>query len=113
MLKEARAHLTAGLRHSAAGLESAGMVELTDAQAHQISTVREFADEATRWHYGSRPYAGGWLLQLSAGPGTLYRIGIHRHLGDLEAALVHVARMDAGQGHGALTGFCGHCCRRC
>ncbi|AIS02575.1 transcriptional regulator [Streptomyces glaucescens] len=103
LLKEARAHLTAGPRPSAAELDAAGMVELTAAytaaQAHQTSTARDFADEAdqTALRLARRPHAGGRPLQLSAGQCTLYRIGIHRHLGDLDTALAHAARLDAGQ----------------
>jgi hypothetical protein len=33
-------------------------------------------------------------LQLSAGQCALYRIGIHRHLGDVDTALAHAARLD-------------------
>ncbi|MFF6829970.1 transcriptional regulator [Streptomyces longwoodensis] len=103
LLEEARAHLTAGPRPSAAALDAVGMAALTAAytaaQARQPSAARQFADEAdqTARRLARHRNAGGRPLTLSAGQCTLYRIGIHRLLGDVDTALAHAARLDAGQ----------------
>lgn len=76
------------------------MVELTAAytaaQAHQAALARDFADAAdeTARRLASRPYDDGRRPLLSDGQCTLYRIGIHRHLGDVDTALAHAARLD-------------------
>jgi hypothetical protein len=101
LLQEARAHLTAGSRPTAAELDAAGMAELTAAytaaQAHQPSAAREFADatDQTALRLARHRDTGRRPLTLSAGQRTLYRIGIHRHLGDVDTALAHAARLDA------------------
>ncbi|WP_216590257.1 hypothetical protein [Streptomyces brasiliscabiei] len=100
LLQEARAHLTTGSRPTAAEQDAAGMVQLTAAytaaHAHQPSAAREFADAAD--HTVLRPArhrdTGHRPLTLSAGQCTLYRIGIHRHLGDVDTALAHAARLN-------------------
>ncbi|MFF7369802.1 transcriptional regulator [Streptomyces tricolor] len=101
LLEEARAHLTAGPRPTAAALDAAGMAALTAAytaaQAHQPSAAREFADEAdqTALRLARHRNADGRPLTLSAGQCTLYRIGIHRLLGDIDTALAHARRLEA------------------
>nr|AHE39230.1 Utative transcriptional regulator [Streptomyces sp. FR1] len=100
LLKEAHAHLTAVSRPSAAELDAAGMVALTAsytaAQAHRGAAARDFADEAedAALRLARHPHGGGRPSQLSAGQCALYRIGIHRHLGDVDTALAHAARLD-------------------
>ncbi|EGX56748.1 MULTISPECIES: hypothetical protein [Streptomyces] len=100
LLKEARAHLTAVSRPSAAELDATGMVALTAAytaaQAHLGASARDFADEAedTALRLARHPHADGRPSQLSAGQCALYRIGIHRRLGDVDTALAHAARLD-------------------
>lgn len=101
LLKEARAHLTAVSRPSAAELDAAGMVALTAsytaAQAHLGAAARDFADEAEEMalRLARHPHGGGGRpSQLSAGQCALYRIGIHRRLGDVDTALAHAARLD-------------------
>lgn len=100
LLQEARDQLTASRRPSAAELDAVGMVELTAAytaaQAHQAALARDFADaaEETARRLARSPYDDGRQPLLSAGQCSLYRIGIHRHLGDVDTALAHAARLD-------------------
>ncbi|MEV4865501.1 transcriptional regulator [Streptomyces ossamyceticus] len=100
LLQDARDRLTAASRPSVAELDLAGMVELTAAytaaQAHHAALARDFADAAdeTAQRLARRPYDGGRRPLLSASQCTLYRIGIHRHLGDVDTALAHAARLD-------------------
>jgi hypothetical protein len=102
LLKEARARLMAVSRPSAAELDAAGMVALTAAytaaQAHLVAAARDFADEAedTALRLARSPHLVGRPWQLSAGQCALYRIGIHRHLGEVDTALAHAARLDTG-----------------
>ncbi|WP_232792163.1 transcriptional regulator, partial [Actinacidiphila yeochonensis] len=99
LLEEARAHLTAGSRPTTAGLEAAGMAALTAAytaaQAHRPATAYEFAAQAEEitHHLARRPDAAGPRRELTAVQCALYRIGIHRHLGDLDTALAHARRL--------------------
>ncbi|MFJ3182334.1 transcriptional regulator [Streptomyces sp. NPDC086796] len=99
LLEEARAHLTAGSRPTTAGLEAAGMAALTAAytaaQAHRRAAAHEFvaqAEEITH-RLARRPYAAGPRGELTEAQCALYRIGIHRHLGDLDTALAHARRL--------------------
>jgi hypothetical protein len=43
--------------------------------------------------WGSLPHTGARPRHLTVGQCLLYRIGIHRHLGDLGAALAHARRL--------------------
>ncbi|MDX3695030.1 transcriptional regulator [Streptomyces europaeiscabiei] len=99
LLEEARAHLTAGNRPAAAELEAAGMAALTAsytaAQAHRPSTARDFAAlaEESAHRLARHPYAAGRPRELTVGQCALYRIGIHRHLGDVDTALAVARRL--------------------
>lgn len=104
LLEEARTHLTAGSRPTAAELDAAGMVELTAAytaaQAQQPSTARDFADQAeqTAARLARHPNtAASRPRELTAGQCALYRIGIHRRLGDVDTALAHARRLRPAQ----------------
>ncbi|MGA5264804.1 transcriptional regulator [Streptomyces griseoincarnatus] len=98
LLKEAHAHPTAVSRPPS--WTQLGMVALTAsytaAQAHLGAAARDFADEAedTALRLARHPHGGGRPSQLSAGQCALYRIGTHRHLGDVDTALAHAARLD-------------------
>lgn len=100
LLKEAHARLTAVSRPAAAELDAGGMVALTAAytaaQANLGAAAQDFADEAedTALRLAGHPHAAGRPSQLSAGQCALYRIGIHRCLGDVDTALAHAARLD-------------------
>jgi hypothetical protein len=103
LLQEAIAHLTAGSRPGAAELDAAGMAALTAsytaAQAHLPTTADDFADEAeqTALRLDRLPHPVGWPYQLTADQCALYRIGIHRHLGDIDTALAHARRLNPGR----------------
>lgn len=99
LLEEARAHLTAGSRPTTAGLEAAGMAALTAAytaaQAHRRAVAYEFAAQAEEitHHLARRPDAAGPRQELTAAQCALYRIGIHRHLGDVDTALAYATAL--------------------
>ncbi|MEU6184014.1 transcriptional regulator [Streptomyces coeruleorubidus] len=101
LLAEARAHLTAASRPTTAELDAAGMVALTAsytaAQAHLPALAEDFAAQAeeTALRLAGRPHTGGRPRELSAGQCLLYRIGIHRLLGDVDTALAHARRLQA------------------
>jgi hypothetical protein len=63
----------------------------TAAQAQQTATAGGFAAQAeqTAARLARHPYTAGRSRELTAGQCALYRIGIHRHLGDLDTALAH------------------------
>jgi hypothetical protein len=71
----------------------------TAAQAHLPATAGDFAAQAdqTAARLARLPYAAGRPRELTAGQCTLYRIGIHRHLGDLDTALAHARRLHPAQ----------------
>ncbi|MFF9785609.1 transcriptional regulator [Streptomyces nigrescens] len=98
LLEEARAHLTAGSRPTAAELEAAGLVALTAAytaaQAHLPATAGDFAAQAEEsTHRLARHRHAAGTRELTAGQCALYRIGIHRHLGDVDTALAAARRL--------------------
>lgn len=99
LLEEARAHLTAGSRPTTAGLEAAGMAALTAAytaaQAHRRAVAYEFAAQAEEitHHLARRPDAAGPRQELTVAQCALYRIGIHRHLGDVDTALAYATAL--------------------
>lgn len=99
LLQEARGHLTDGARPTAAELDAAGMAALTAAytaaQAHLPDTARDFAAQAeqTAHRLARHPHTAGSPWELTAGQCALYRIGIHRHLGDTDTALAHARRL--------------------
>lgn len=103
LLEEARTHLTADSRPTTAGLEAAGMAALTAAytaaQAHRPATAYEFAAQAEEitHHLARRPDTAGPPRELTAAQCALYRIGIHRHLGDLDTALAAARRLRPAQ----------------
>jgi hypothetical protein len=103
LLTEARAHLAAGNRPTAAELEAAGMAALTAsytaAQAHRAAAAGDFAAQAeeSAHRLARHPYAAGRPRELTAGQCALYRVGIHRHLGDLDTALAHARRLRPAQ----------------
>lgn len=98
LLEEAHTHLTASSRPTTADLEAAGMAALTAAytaaQAHRPAAY-EFAAQAEEitHHLARRPDAAGLRRELTEAQCALYRIGIHRHLGDLDTALAHAHRL--------------------
>ncbi|MFF7098095.1 transcriptional regulator [Streptomyces rubradiris] len=99
LLQEALAHLTAGPRPTAAELDAAGMAALTAAytaaQVHQRVLAEDLAAQAeqTARRLASLPLTSARPRQLTAGQCLVYRIGIHRHLGDLDAALAHARHL--------------------
>lgn len=99
LLQEARTHLLAGPRPKAAELEAAGLTALTAAytaaQAHQPATARGFAAEAEEntLRLARHPHTPGRPRELTADQCALYRIGTHRHLGDVDTALAHARRL--------------------
>lgn len=103
LLKEARTHLTAGPRPTAAELDAAGMAALTAAytaaQAHQPATAVDFAAQAEQIaaRLARHPHTAGRPRELTAGQCALYRVGIHRHLGDLDTALAAARRLRPAQ----------------
>ncbi|MET7604947.1 transcriptional regulator [Streptomyces avermitilis] len=103
LLKEARLHLTAVSRPTAAELDAAGMAALTAAitaaQAHQPATAVDFAAQAEQAaaRLARHPYTVGRPRELTGGQCALYRIGIHRHLGDLDTALAAARRLRPAQ----------------
>ncbi|WP_247701347.1 transcriptional regulator [Streptomyces sp. RM72] len=99
LLAEARAHLLAGARATAADLEAAGLAALTAAytaaQAHRPAPARDFAAQAEEdtLRLARHPHTPGRPRELTAGQCALYGIGIHRHLGDIDTALAHARRL--------------------
>ncbi|MFJ2217969.1 transcriptional regulator [Streptomyces sp. NPDC101062] len=97
LLEEAHAELTAGARPTAAGLDAVGMVALTAAytaaQAHLPGLARDFTARAeeTADHLATHP--ADELRELSEAQCALYRIGIHRHLGDVDTALAYATAL--------------------
>ncbi|MFF9786376.1 hypothetical protein [Streptomyces nigrescens] len=98
ILQEARDHLTADSRPTAAELDAAGMAALTAAytaaQAHLPAAAGDFAAQAeqTALRRAGRPHPAG-PGELSGQQCVLYRIGIHRRLGDLDTALAYASRL--------------------
>ncbi|KFG71132.1 transcriptional regulator [Streptomyces mutabilis] len=105
LLHQARTHLMAGARPTAAELEAAGMAALTAAytaaQAHRPALARDFAAQAEEdtLRLARHPHTAGRPRELTAGQCALYGIGIHRHLGDVDTAR---ALLDAGDAAGAF-----------
>ncbi|MFI8860371.1 transcriptional regulator [Streptomyces prasinus] len=103
LLHQARAQLTAVSRPTAAELEATGMAELTAAytaaQAHLPALAEDFAAQAkqTARRLARLPHTAARPPQLTAGQCLLYRVGIHRHLGDVDTALAHTRRLDPAQ----------------
>ncbi|MFF3505516.1 transcriptional regulator [Streptomyces sp. NPDC003247] len=103
LLQEARTHLTAGPRPTAAELDAAGMAALTAAytaaQAHRPDLAHDFAAQAeqTAARLARHPHTTGRPPELTADQCALYRIGIHRHLGDIDTALAHARRLRPAQ----------------
>ncbi|MDF3302965.1 transcriptional regulator [Streptomyces tropicalis] len=99
LLAEARTHLLSGPRPAAADLEAAGLAALTAAytaaQAHRPAPARDFAAQAEEntLRLAGHPHTPGRPRELTAGQCDLYRIGIHRHLGDVDTALAHARRL--------------------
>ncbi|MFJ4700457.1 transcriptional regulator [Streptomyces sp. NPDC088768] len=95
LLAEARAHLLAGARPTAADLEAAGLAGLTAAQAHRPALARDFAARAEEdtLRLARHPHTPGRPRELTAGQCALYGIGIHHHLGDVDTALAHARRL--------------------
>ncbi|MFI1530653.1 transcriptional regulator [Streptomyces griseus] len=99
LLAEARTHLLAGPRPAAADLEAAGLAALTAAytaaQAHRPALARDFAAQAEEntLRLARHSHTPGRPRELTAGQCDLYRIGIHRHLGDIDTALAHARRL--------------------
>ncbi|WP_234043310.1 transcriptional regulator [Streptomyces marianii] len=99
LLHQARTHLTATPRPTAADLEAAGMAALTAAytaaQAHRTALARDLAAQAeqTAARLARHPHTADRPRELTADQCALYRIGIHRHLGDLDTALAAARRL--------------------
>ncbi|MFD7623998.1 transcriptional regulator [Streptomyces sp. NPDC059802] len=100
LLKDAHDQLAAVAAPSAEVLDASGMVALTAAytaaQARQPAAAEEFAawaeqSAARLAHPSTRVRRDG---DLSAAQCTLYRVGIHRELGDVDRALAYAARLD-------------------
>jgi hypothetical protein len=100
LLEEAHDQLGAVLRPSPAALDASGMVALTAsytaAQARMPSAAGEFVAWAEQIaarlaHASTRSLAGG---ELSPAQCALYRVGIHRELGDIDRALAYAAHLD-------------------
>ncbi|MFG2210912.1 transcriptional regulator [Streptomyces sp. NPDC048638] len=100
LLQDAHDQLDAVAAPSADVLDASGMVALTAAytaaQARQHAAAEEFAALAEQSaqrlaHPSTGAPRGG---DLSVGQCTLYRIGIHRELGDVDRALAYAARLD-------------------
>jgi hypothetical protein len=103
LLDEARTHLI-DAHPSAPVLDAAGMLALTAAytaaQSHLPATALQFAalavhtaDQLTRL---AAP-TGQTSWELSAPQCTLYRIGVHRELGDPDTALAHARRLNTAE----------------
>ncbi|MER0477092.1 transcriptional regulator [Streptomyces sp. Edi2] len=101
LLAQAHDQLDAVRRPGLAVLDVSGMVALsaayTAAQARMPSMAGEFADRAeqstarlTHAVAGARVPAG----ELSPAQCVLYRVGIHRELGDVDKALAYAVRLD-------------------
>ncbi|BDM74871.1 hypothetical protein HEK616_83780 (plasmid) [Streptomyces nigrescens] len=104
LLDEARTHLT-DTRPTASVLDAAGMLALTAAytaaQAHLSAPALHFAalaeetaDQLTRLAAAPTEQTP-W--ELSAPQCTLYRIGVHRELGDPDIALTHARRLSTAE----------------
>ncbi|MEV5546461.1 hypothetical protein AB0L35_10000 [Streptomyces sp. NPDC052309] len=99
LLDEASTHLTNGSRPTTAELEAAGMAALTAAytaaQAHRTALAHDFAAQAeqTAARLTRHPHTADRPRELTADQCALYRIGIHRHLGDVDTALSHARRL--------------------
>ena len=104
LLHEAYDELAGGRRAGAAHLDAAGMVALTAAytaaQAHTPGRAVQFAslaeDMAGRLAAGRTGTVGEAREagELSAAQCVLYRVGIHRELGDPDTALAYAARLE-------------------
>ncbi|WP_225840580.1 transcriptional regulator [Streptomyces sp. NK08204] len=100
LLEQAHSHLTAESRPSAAALDAAGTVALTAAytaaQDHQPHAARDLAARAeqTARRLTHAHAEAGRRPELSAPQCALYRIGIHRELGDTDTALAYAAALD-------------------
>ncbi|MFI2026439.1 hypothetical protein [Streptomyces buecherae] len=104
LLDEARTHLPAGPRTTAAGLEAASMAALTAActaaQAHRPPVAGEFAGqtEEITYCFAVHPHTeAGRPRELTADQCALYRIGTHRHLDDIDTALATARRLRPAQ----------------
>ncbi|KOU49742.1 transcriptional regulator [Streptomyces sp. WM6378] len=101
LLKDAHDELDAVATPSAEVLDASGMVALTAAytaaQARQAAAADEFATWAE--HSAQRLARSSTGVRrggdLSVAQCTLYRVGIHRELGDVDRALAYAARLDA------------------
>jgi hypothetical protein len=95
LLLDARAQLAAGRRRAPEELEAAGMITLTAsytaAHARRTAQAVDLADEADDLAARLARTPGEW--ELTAGQCALYRIGIHRRLGDVDTALTHARRL--------------------
>ncbi|MFD3422123.1 transcriptional regulator [Streptomyces decoyicus] len=98
LLRQAHDHLTAGSRPSPAALDAAGMVALTAAytaaQAHLPSPAGEFIVLAEQTAVRLARHPGPPGRELSAQQCTLYRIGVHRELDEVDRALAYAAAVD-------------------
>lgn len=104
LLDEARTHLS-DARPTAPVLDAAGMLALTAAytaaQAHLTVPALQFAalaeQIADRLAREAAAPTGQPPWELSAGQCTLYRIGVHRELGDPDTALAHARRLNTAE----------------
>ena len=103
LLREAIVQLTSASRPGTAELDAAGMAALaasyTAAQAHLRTAADDFADEAeqTALRLERLPHPVGRPYQLTADQCVLYRIGIHRQLGDIDTGLAYARRLNPGR----------------
>ncbi|MFF9585250.1 hypothetical protein [Streptomyces achromogenes] len=69
----------------------------TAAQAHRAALARDFAARAeqTATRLARHPHTAGRPQELTVGQCARYRIGIHRHLGDLDTALAAARRLQS------------------
>ncbi|MER5549843.1 transcriptional regulator, partial [Streptomyces sp. NPDC002589] len=99
LLQEASERLTSGSCPVAAELDAAGMTALTAAytaaQAHLPTLAKEFAAHAeqTADRLARHQDTGAGARDLTVDQCMLYRIGIHRHLGDIDTALAYARRL--------------------
>lgn len=104
LLAEARTHLT-DTRPTAPVLDASGMLALTAAytaaQAHLPAPALQFAalaeQTADRLARLAAAPTGQSLWELSAPQCRLYRIGVHRELGDPDTALAHARRLNPSE----------------
>ncbi|MGA5442231.1 transcriptional regulator [Streptomyces griseoincarnatus] len=100
LLAEARTHLAGITRPPAAVLDAAGMVDLTAAytaaQAGQPSLAVDLVTQAeeTAARLERRPATEAARRELSAAQCTLYRVGIHREVGDVDTALAYATGLE-------------------